>query len=66
MNKVKDGIILSQEKYANNLLKRAKMTYCKLVSTPLAVTEKLSSHVGTSWGQMMQQKLVVVSKTGGQ
>lgn len=50
VNKVEDGIILSQDKYANDLLKRATMTICKPMSIPLFVTEKLSSQVGTSLG----------------
>ncbi|XP_071678378.1 uncharacterized protein [Lolium perenne] len=39
---VHDGIILSQEKYANDLLDRANMKICKPVATPLSVSEKLS------------------------
>jgi hypothetical protein len=33
---VHDGIVLSQNKYANDLLQRAGMTMCKPPSTPLA------------------------------
>jgi hypothetical protein len=43
VNKVKDGIILSQDKYACDLLKRAGMTKCKPASTPLATGGKLSA-----------------------
>jgi hypothetical protein len=35
MNKVNDGIILSQDKYANDLLRMAGMIMCKPASTPL-------------------------------
>jgi histone deacetylase 1/2 len=42
VKKVHDGIILSQEKYANDLLKRVNMAMCKPVDTPFLVSEKLS------------------------
>jgi histone deacetylase 1/2 len=42
VKKVHDGIILSQEKYANDLLHRVNMQICKTVDTPLSVSEKLS------------------------
>jgi histone deacetylase 1/2 len=42
VKKVHDGIILSQEKYANDLLRRVNMKMCKSVDTPLSVSEKLS------------------------
>jgi histone deacetylase 1/2 len=41
VKKVHDGIILSQEKYAHDLLHRVN-NMCKMVDTPLSVTEKLS------------------------
>jgi hypothetical protein len=47
---VSDGIILSQEKYAADLLWHAAMTTCKPIPTPLAASEKLSSHVGDPLG----------------
>jgi hypothetical protein len=50
VNKVKDGIILSQDKYACDLLKRAWMTECKPASTPLATGGKLMAHSGTQLG----------------
>jgi histone deacetylase 1/2 len=34
VNKVGGGLILTQEKYASDLLKRVNMVNCKLVSTP--------------------------------
>jgi histone deacetylase 1/2 len=42
VKKVHDGIILSQEKYANDLLRRVNMQICKAVDTPLSVVDKLS------------------------
>ena len=42
----KDGIVLSQEKYANDLLKRVGMQDCKPSLTPLSSSEKLSLHEG--------------------
>jgi hypothetical protein len=41
-----DGLSLSQCKYAADILKRARMTHCKPVTTPLAAYEKLSDHTG--------------------
>jgi hypothetical protein len=45
VNKVNDGIVLSQDKYTNDLLQRAGMTMCKPVSTPLATGGKLASYI---------------------
>jgi histone deacetylase 1/2 len=42
VKKVHDGIILSQEKYANDLLHHVNMQICKTVDTPLSVSDKLS------------------------
>jgi hypothetical protein len=44
----KDGsdILLTQGKYAMELLSRVGMTDCKISSTPLSTTEKLSLHEG--------------------
>jgi hypothetical protein len=50
VNKVKDGIILCQDKYASDLLKRVGMAMCKPISTPLATGGKLASHIGTPLG----------------
>jgi hypothetical protein len=41
-----DGLHLSQSKYAADILKRARMTHCKPVTTPLAASDKLSIHIG--------------------
>jgi histone deacetylase 1/2 len=42
VKKVRDGIIMSQENYVNDLLRRVNMQICKTVDTPLSVSEKLS------------------------
>ena len=41
-----NGIVLSQEKYATDLLKRVGMQNCKPSPTPLSSSEKLSLHEG--------------------
>jgi hypothetical protein len=46
VNKAKDGIILSQDKYARDLLIRIGMSMCKFVSTLLATGVKLATHIG--------------------
>jgi histone deacetylase 1/2 len=43
---MKDGILLVQQKYVTDLLKRTNMHKAKLVSTPMASTEKLSRYEG--------------------
>jgi histone deacetylase 1/2 len=50
VSKVCDGIILTQEKYANDVLKRIGMTQCKPVSSPLSISEKVSLHNGSVLG----------------
>jgi hypothetical protein len=50
VNKVKDGIVLSQDKYASDMLKRVGMNMCKPVGTPLATRDKLTVHIGTPLG----------------
>lgn len=50
IEKVSDGILLTQEKYASDLLKRAGMIACKPVSTPLSTIEKLSAYNGSELG----------------
>jgi histone deacetylase 1/2 len=46
VNKVRDGIIMSQEKYANDLLNRVNMQICKTIDTPLSISDKLSLNDG--------------------
>ena len=41
------GMVLSQRKYADDLLHRAHMENCKEVSTPMSVTDKLAANLGT-------------------
>jgi hypothetical protein len=50
VNKVKDGIVLSQDKYASDMLKRVGMNMCKPVGTPLVTRDKLAVHIGTPLG----------------
>jgi histone deacetylase 1/2 len=50
VNKVRDGILFSQDKYASDLLKRVNMVSCKPVSTPLSTSEKLSAYEGVPLG----------------
>jgi hypothetical protein len=51
VNKVLDGLVLTQEKYVNDLLKRVGMSDCKPVCTPLSTSEKISLHEGSLLGQ---------------
>jgi hypothetical protein len=50
VTKTKEGILLTQHKYANELLKRAGMIDCKSISTLLSTSEKLSAHNGELLG----------------
>jgi hypothetical protein len=43
-----DGLLLTQEKYTNDILNRVGMLKCKSIPTPLSVDEKLSLSEGTS------------------
>jgi hypothetical protein len=46
----RDGIVLTQEKYANNLLQKSGMIQCKPPTTPLSTSEKLSAAKGKPLG----------------
>ena len=46
VKKVKDGIVLSQEKYVSDVLKRAGMMNCKISNMPLSTSEKLAKEEG--------------------
>jgi histone deacetylase 1/2 len=46
VKKIQNGIVLTQEKYALDLLKRVGMSSCKSSPTPLSTSEKLSAHEG--------------------
>lgn len=50
VNKTSDGILLTQDKYASDLLKKVNMFDCKPVSTPLSTSEKLSAYEGKTLG----------------
>jgi histone deacetylase 1/2 len=43
----RDGILLSQRRYALDLLKKANMEKCKPISTPMSSSERLSRDHGT-------------------
>jgi hypothetical protein len=46
VQKINDGLKLSQWKYTSDLLHRARMLACKLVVTPLSCSTKVSAHDG--------------------
>jgi hypothetical protein len=48
--KIKDGILLMQQKYVNELLQQAGMVGCKPISTPLSASEKLLAYTGDLLG----------------
>jgi len=50
VNKVCDDIVLTQEKYASDILKMVGMSDCKPVSTCLSISLKLSVHEGDPLG----------------
>jgi histone deacetylase 1/2 len=50
VKKPRDSIVLSQEKYATDLLARVGMQGCKFAPTPLSNTEKLSVFDGDPLG----------------
>jgi histone deacetylase 1/2 len=47
VKKTKNGLLLTQEKYARDLLKKVGMDNCKPAPTPMSSTEKLYLHDGT-------------------
>jgi histone deacetylase 1/2 len=50
VKKEKNGILLSQSKYARDILARVGMSSCKPSTTPLSATEKLSKVDGQTLG----------------
>jgi histone deacetylase 1/2 len=50
VTKVKNGLLLSQSKYAQDILARVGMSSCKPSTTPLSATEKLSKIDGQVLG----------------
>jgi hypothetical protein len=45
-----DGLVLSQQRYASDILARSSMQKCKPMDTPLPSNEKLSIEGGTKLG----------------
>ena len=52
MKRSGEGILLTQEKYTNDLLSQAKMSNCKPMNTPMSSTEKLSAFAGDQLGPL--------------
>lgn len=50
VKKVKDGLLLSQTRYAADILLRSGMSKCRAIDTPLSSTEKLSAIEGNVLG----------------
>lgn len=50
VKKISDGLVLSQDKYTHDILKRMGMSTCKPVPTPLSTSEKLSVQEGSLLG----------------
>jgi histone deacetylase 1/2 len=50
VKRVNNGLVLTQEKYATDLLTKVGMRDCKATPTPLSSTEQLSLHDGTPLG----------------
>lgn len=50
VKKEKEYIVMSQHKYALDILKRVGMEHCKPLNTPLNISEKLSINVGEKLG----------------
>jgi hypothetical protein len=44
------GLLMAQERYARDILQRANMTSCKVVSTPMVLGEKLLINDGKPLG----------------
>jgi hypothetical protein len=47
VTRTKDDLVLSQDQYARDVLRRAGMYHCKPVKTPLAISTKLSVSAST-------------------
>jgi hypothetical protein len=50
VSRTPDGLYLSQQKYAGDLLQRAGMTACKPAPTPLSSSSKITTHDGDPVG----------------
>lgn len=55
------SLVLSQKRYAQDLLKRANMEKCIPISTPMASTEKLTKDQGNAqtWDAQFQYRSIV-------
>jgi histone deacetylase 1/2 len=49
VHKSHDRLILSQTKYAQDVLARVGMVDCKGAPTPLSSSEKITTHEGEAW-----------------
>ena len=56
----KDGIVLSQGKYVQEILQRMGMKGCKPSSTPISTSEKLSLHDGEVLGAEDSTKYISI------
>jgi hypothetical protein len=63
VTKIHDGILLSQGKYAMDILHRAGMSKCKPVDTPKSTSEKLSARIVERLG--LQDATSYMSIVGG-
>jgi histone deacetylase 1/2 len=50
VKRISNGLLLTQEKYATELLEKVGMTKCKTAPTPLSSSDQLSLHTGTPLG----------------
>jgi hypothetical protein len=50
VKKIADGLVMSQEQYATDVLKRTGMSNCKSVDTPLSTSAKMSLYEGDALG----------------
>jgi hypothetical protein len=60
VSKQGDGIVLSQEKYAMDLLEQSRMKRCKPVTTPLSTSETLSLEDGTQLGEVDSTRYISI------
>lgn len=50
VKKTYDGLLLTQERYTTDILKRVGMLTCKPTNTPISTSEKLSAYEGDPLG----------------
>ena len=55
VKKIPKGILLTQEKYTTDLLKRVGMLQCKPVNTPMSTSEKFVGGECLREGRTLQQ-----------